>query len=76
MWLLAGEMIRPDAGRLFRYCTAQAAHKDFFIRKAIGWALREYAYTDPDAVGTYVEEHRSMLSPLSIREASKHIAHD
>ena len=64
---------RTDAERLFRYCTARAGHKDFFIRKAIGWALREYAYTDPSAVRAYVEEHRAMLSPLSIREASKHL---
>jgi 3-methyladenine DNA glycosylase AlkD len=64
---------RTDAERLFRYCTARAGHKDFFIRKAIGWALREYAYTDADAVRAYVEEHRAMLSPLSIREASKHL---
>jgi 3-methyladenine DNA glycosylase AlkD len=64
---------RTDAQRLFRYCTAQATHKDFFIRKAIGWALREFAYTNPDAVRAYVEEHRPMLSPLSIREATKHL---
>jgi 3-methyladenine DNA glycosylase AlkD len=64
---------RTDAERLFRYCTARAGHKDFFIRKAIGWALRQYAYTDPDAVRTYVEEHRSILAPLSVREASKHL---
>ena len=64
---------RTDAERLFRYCTARASHKDFFIRKAIGWALREYAYTDPDAVRAYICEHRDNLSPLSVREASKHL---
>jgi 3-methyladenine DNA glycosylase AlkD len=64
---------RTDGERLFRYCTTQASHKDFFIRKAIGWALREYAHTDPDAVRAYVEERRAILSPLSIREASKHL---
>jgi 3-methyladenine DNA glycosylase AlkD len=64
---------RTDAERLFRYCTAQAAHKDFFIRKAIGWALREYAYSDPDGVRKYIEQHRPTLAPLSIREATKHL---
>jgi 3-methyladenine DNA glycosylase AlkD len=64
---------RTEAGRLFRYCTAQAGHRDFFIRKAIGWALREYARTDPEAVRRYVEEHRAILAPLSVREASKHL---
>jgi 3-methyladenine DNA glycosylase AlkD len=65
---------RTDAERLFQYCTAQAAHEDFFIRKAIGWALREYAYTDSDAVRAYLEAHRTILAPLSVREASRHIS--
>jgi 3-methyladenine DNA glycosylase AlkD len=60
-----------DAARLFRYCTRQAGHRDFFIRKAIGWALREYAKTDPAAVRSYVETHR--LAPLSVREALKNL---
>jgi 3-methyladenine DNA glycosylase AlkD len=60
-----------DADRLFRYCTLQSGHRDFFIRKAIGWVLREYARTDPEAVRAYVHTHQSRLSPLSIREALK-----
>jgi 3-methyladenine DNA glycosylase AlkD len=64
---------RTDADRLFRYCAAQAEHRDFFIRKAIGWALREYARTDPDAVRDFVRAHRGRLSPLSVREALKNI---
>ena len=60
-----------DTDRLFRYCTAQAGHRDFFIRKAIGWALRQYAWTDPDAVRTYVATHD--LAPLSRREALKNL---
>jgi 3-methyladenine DNA glycosylase AlkD len=43
-----------DADRLFDYCLRQAGHKDFFIRKAIGWALRQYARTDPDAVRAFL----------------------
>jgi len=62
---------RTDAARLFRYCTRQAGHTDFFIRKAIGWALREYAKTDPVAVRAYVSGHR--LAPLSSREALKNL---
>ena len=60
-----------DATRLFHYCLTQAGHRDFFIRKAIGWALREYAKTEPNAVRTFVRAHESRLSPLSIREALK-----
>ncbi len=63
-----------DRDRLFGYCTRQAAHPDFFVRKAIGWALRQYARTDPNAVRSYLATHRSELSPLSVREAAKHLS--
>lgn len=49
-----------------------AADKEFFIRKAIGWALRDYAYHDPDWVRRFVASRT--LSPLSVREATKHLA--
>lgn len=62
-----------DPGRLFRYCTVQAHHPDFFVRKAIGWALREYAKTDPAAVRTFVGTHQSRLATLSAREALKNV---
>jgi 3-methyladenine DNA glycosylase AlkD len=62
-----------DTGRLFGYCTAQAGHRDFFVRKAIGWALRHYARTDPAAVRGYLAADGRLLSPLSVREASKHL---
>ena len=45
---------------------------DFFARKAIGWALRDYARTDPDWVRQFVAT-RPELSPLSRREALKHL---
>jgi 3-methyladenine DNA glycosylase AlkD len=47
---------------------------DFFLRKAIGWALREHAWTDPDEVKRYVRRNRERLSALSIREALKNQA--
>ncbi|POH73533.1 DNA alkylation repair protein [Arthrobacter glacialis] len=49
------------------------AEPEFFIRKAIGWALRQYARTDPHWVRGYVAQHESLLSPLSRREALKHL---
>jgi 3-methyladenine DNA glycosylase AlkD len=52
---------------------ANLADRDFFIRKAIGWALREYAKTDPTWVRTFVAAHDDRLSPLSRREATKHL---
>lgn len=62
-----------DPERLFGYCSRQAGHPDFFIRKAIGWALRHYARTDPAAVRAFVAANASRLSPLSVREATKHL---
>ncbi|MFI1188217.1 DNA alkylation repair protein [Streptomyces californicus] len=62
-----------DADRLFGYCLRRADHPDFFVRKAIGWALREYARTDPAAVRDFVEGARGRLSPLSAREALKNL---
>jgi 3-methyladenine DNA glycosylase AlkD len=62
---------KTDHVRLFRYSLAQAAEKDFFIRKAIGWALRQYAYSEPDRVRDFITKHRGKLSPLTYREASR-----
>lgn len=50
--------------------------QEFFIRKAIGWILRDYAYTDSEWVKTFVEVHAESLSPLSRREAMKHISRE
>jgi 3-methyladenine DNA glycosylase AlkD len=62
-----------ESERLFRYCAAQAGHRDFFVRKAIGWALREHAKVAPDAVRAFVAEHAADLSGLSRREALRSI---
>lgn len=63
-----------DADRLLRYCLERAHERAFFIRKAIGWALREYARTDPDAVVDFLRTYEDRLSGLSFREASKHLS--
>lgn len=55
---------------LFSLCDHFSSSKEFFIRKAIGWALREYARTNPMAVYQFVDN--TQLSNLSIREANKH----
>lgn len=68
-----GSKRATDTARLFEYCQRNAADPDFFIRKAIGWALREYAKSDPAAVRTFVERSQGVLSPLSVREALKHL---
>ena len=50
-----------------------AHEEEFFIRKAIGWVLREYSKTDPKWVGYFVAAHGTALSPLSKREAMKYV---
>jgi 3-methyladenine DNA glycosylase AlkD len=52
---------------------ANVADRDFFIRKAIGWALREHGKTDPEWVRRFVAVNEGELSPLSYREATRHL---
>lgn len=80
MWLTRAALLHQlgyqaatDPQRLFGYCLRRADHPDFFIRKAIGWALREYAKTDPHAVLAFVHTHEGVLSGLSKREALKNL---
>lgn len=60
-----------DTALLTHVVLANADDPDFFLRKAIGWALREYAKVAPDWVAAFVREHP--LSPLSVREATRHL---
>lgn len=46
---------------------------EFFINKAIGWALRDFSKTHPKWVSQYIEENKAHMHPLSIREASKYL---
>jgi 3-methyladenine DNA glycosylase AlkD len=62
-----------DLDLLYDCIEPNLADRDFFIRKAIGWALRQYAWTDPVEVKGYVKSHRARMSPLTIREAMKNI---
>ena len=64
---------RTDVNRLFTYCEMRSDDMDFFMRKAIGWALRQYARTDPEAVVSFVKKHEDDLSGLTKREALKHL---
>lgn len=80
MWLRRTSIIcqigakdRTDVPRLLRYCESQLHEKEFFIRKAIGWALREYAKTDPETVRAFTSANRDRMSGLSYREATKYL---
>jgi 3-methyladenine DNA glycosylase AlkD len=76
MWLVRAALLHmnlwrdaTDADWLFAACLARADHRDFFVRKAIGWALREYSKVDEAAVVRFVAEHERDLSGLSRRES-------
>ena len=80
MWIRRAAMLAQirrgedaDVDRLFRYALALADEDEFFIRKAIGWALREHAKTDPEAIVAFLDQHRDDFAGLTIREASKHL---
>jgi 3-methyladenine DNA glycosylase AlkD len=62
-----------DLELLYANIEPNLADRDFFIRKAIGWALRAYAWTDPAEVARYVRLRAPQLSGLSRREALKNI---
>ena len=67
----AGE--HADPALLADVIEPNLADRDFFIRKAIGWALRDHARTDPAWVRAFVTAHDSELSGLSRREALRHL---
>ncbi|MBM3386207.1 MAG: DNA alkylation repair protein [Betaproteobacteria bacterium] len=64
---------QTDEARLLRDAMALAPEKDFFIRKAIGWALRDHARTRPEAVRDFLARHADRFSGLTLREAGKHL---
>jgi len=61
-----------DEAMLFRFCKHRMHEKEFFIQKAIGWALRQYSKTNPEAVRRFIEENEDNLSALSKREGGKY----
>ncbi len=62
---------RTNEQLLYRYIENLAASNEFFVQKAIGWALRQYARVQPQSVLQFV--HSCELKPLSKREALKHL---
>lgn len=62
---------KTNAALLYHYIRQNADSKEFFIQKAIGWALREYSKTNPASVKKFIEGQP--LAPLSVREGSKYL---
>jgi 3-methyladenine DNA glycosylase AlkD len=78
MWLQRSSIMfqkafkkNTDTTLLSKYILHCASSKEFFIQKAIGWALREYGKTNPAWVKKFVKENQ--LAPLSVREALKNL---
>jgi 3-methyladenine DNA glycosylase AlkD len=69
-----GFKAETDLSLLYDCIEPNLADRQFFIRKAIGWALRAHAWTDPKEVTRYVNANRTRLSGLSAREALKNVA--
>ncbi|MGC1460683.1 MAG: DNA alkylation repair protein [Terracidiphilus sp.] len=68
-----GFKAETDLDLLYACIEQSMGSKEFFLNKAIGWALRQYAWTDRTEIRKYVERNRARLSPLSTREALKNI---
>jgi len=68
-----GWRLETDEARLFGYALQLAPEREFFIRKAIGWALRDHAKWGPQAVSRFVAAHEYAFSTLTVREATKHL---
>ncbi|WNS75348.1 DNA alkylation repair protein [Bacillus sp. DTU_2020_1000418_1_SI_GHA_SEK_038] len=62
---------QTDKDLLYRCIEQNKDSKEFFIQKAIGWALREYSKTNPESVKGFIES--TSLASLSVREGSKYI---
>ena len=79
MWLNRSAMILQLGARnatdfeLMKEVILQhASSPEFFLRKGAGWALREYSKYQPERVRVFVEKHKKLLSPLTVREATKY----
>jgi 3-methyladenine DNA glycosylase AlkD len=68
-----GWRLDTDRRRLFCYAKQLGGDPEFFVSKAIGWALRDFARCDVESVRQFVQCNGPILSPLTVREAMKHL---
>ena len=64
---------KTDTELLEKILKNNLGQAEFFINKAIGWALRDYSKTNPEWVRNFIEENRENMAKLSIKEASKYL---
>lgn len=72
--LMAG-LVKDDEywERFVRYADSMIEEKEFFIRKVIGWTLREVSKVRPEPVAEYVRRHMTVISGVTFREAVKYL---
>lgn len=68
-----GYGVKTDESVLYKHILLTCHEKEFFIRKAIGWALRSYSKINQDSVRSFIETNQDKLSNLSIKEGSKYL---
>lgn len=68
-----GRKTETDTQLLSQIIQNNVGSSEFFINKAIGWALRDYSKTNPNWVRSFIKSNHHKMAPLSIREASKYI---
>ena len=64
---------KTDTELLEKILKNNLGQAEFFINKAIGWALRDYSKTNPEWVKNFIEENKEKMAKLSIKEASKYL---
>ena len=64
---------KTDTELLEKILVNNLGQTEFFINKAIGWALRDYSKTNPDWVRNFIEQHQEEMASLNIREGSKYL---
>lgn len=64
---------KVDKELLEKILLANLDDNEFFINKAVGWALRDYSKFNPEWVTKFIEKNRENMTNLSLREASKYL---
>jgi 3-methyladenine DNA glycosylase AlkD len=64
---------KGDAGLFFRFAEAMIEESEFFVRKAIGWALRELSKAEPDAVYDFLLTVKDRAAPLTLKEGARRL---
>lgn len=63
---------KPEYGdMILRGVAHHLTDSDFFVAKAVGWALREFSKREPEAVRVFIERHKDIMPKLAVREGSK-----